>query len=366
MSRSADSPNRTPRPEPCDALAPLLSPYADGAATLGESRRVEAHLIGCGSCRETLFWIQATHRTLAARPVALPPADLHSRIVRAIAASEAAPISLRPARIFALRPAYAAVASLTVLGAVLGYSLWHTPAHTAHPALTTAQVASKMPVIKTSPAALPHPRTVKTPHAQAAANISQDTPETVKPAAAVKRLAVKRVPAPRVILPPERMANAVNPPTLPRVAPLVVKTPPKAPLRDALDSPKIASGYVPAVIKPAPYLPSTVKVTQKAPPAVLTAKVPPAHTLEKVEVRIPPPTVERDPEVKPEVKVANLPHSGDGIMRGVIARVNQMHTVALLSVALDTTRQPSRGATATLQSLNAEHTGSYGIVYNDR
>ena len=343
--------NQTPRPEPCDALAPLLSPYADGVATDGESRRVEAHLIGCDSCRETLFWTQATHRTLAARPVALPPADLRSRIASAIAASEAAPISLRPARVFALRSTYAAAASLTVLGIVLSYPLWHTPARTARPALPPAQVATQTPAAKPSPAALPHPRIVKTPHAQVAANTPHDAvPETIKPATVVKRLAIKHIPVPRVALPPERVADNIKAPPVPRVAPVVVKTPPKAPLRHLPDTQKVASTHVPIIAKAVPHLPPA-KETPKAPSAVLIARVPPTHAPDAVQVHILPPTVERDPEVK----MAVAPYSGDGIMRGVIASVNQMHTVALRSVALDTTRQSSRTASMAMRSLDSEH-----------
>ena len=111
----------------CDTIDPLLSLYADQMASSEEKIRVEAHLPGCESCRESLGWTQATRRTLSSRPVMLPPADLRARIAGAIAASTVVS-GVRPHRVFALRPTYAAAASLSILGAlVLGYSLLTTP-----------------------------------------------------------------------------------------------------------------------------------------------------------------------------------------------------------------------------------------------
>ena len=111
----------------CDTIDPLLSLYADHMASSEETVRVEAHLPGCESCRESLGWMQATRRTLSSRPVMLPPADLRARIAGAIAASAVEP-GARPLRVFALRPAYAAAASLSILGVlVLGHSLLTAP-----------------------------------------------------------------------------------------------------------------------------------------------------------------------------------------------------------------------------------------------
>ena len=118
----------TPRtaPDDCASLDPLLSLYADGMASPQEVRRVESHLPGCAECRQSLLWMQATRRALAARPVVPPPPDLRARIAEAIAASSVAPAALRPVRSFALRPAFAAAASLSVLG-LLSYGLLHAP-----------------------------------------------------------------------------------------------------------------------------------------------------------------------------------------------------------------------------------------------
>jgi len=111
----------------CDTVDPLLSLYADHMVSPEELRRVESHLPTCESCRESLDWMQATRRALSSRPIMLPPADLRSRIAGAIAASNEAPV-LRPARAFSLRTAYAAAASVAVLGAlILGHSLLTAP-----------------------------------------------------------------------------------------------------------------------------------------------------------------------------------------------------------------------------------------------
>jgi len=117
---------RTAQPDDCASLAPLLSLYADGMASSDEARHVAEHLPGCAACRQSLLWTQATRRALAARPIMPPPPDLRARIAEAIAASSAAPAALRPVRSFALRPAFAAAASLSVLG-LLSYGLLHAP-----------------------------------------------------------------------------------------------------------------------------------------------------------------------------------------------------------------------------------------------
>lgn len=140
----------------CGTIDPLLSLYADGMASPEEAQRVAAHLPDCDSCRESLAWMQATQRALAGRPVVRPPAELRARIAAAIAASSAAPISVasgvRPARSFALRPSYAAAASLTIFGLV-GYSLLreHPAANVKNPVASSNQVAVLPPVEKPLP-----------------------------------------------------------------------------------------------------------------------------------------------------------------------------------------------------------------------
>lgn len=157
----------TPRTaaDDCASLDPLLSLYADGMTSPQEVRRVESHLPGCAECRQSLLWMQATRRALAARPVVPPPHDLRARIAEAIAASSAAPLAARPVRSFRLRPAFAAAASLSVIG-LLSYGLLHAPAppETVHPqppaAVATVPHTGAPPVTPGAavrPAASPQP-----------------------------------------------------------------------------------------------------------------------------------------------------------------------------------------------------------------
>lgn len=142
----------------CDTVDPLLSLYADHMISPEELRRVESHLPSCESCRESLDWMQATRRALSSRPIMLPPADLRSRIAGAIAASSEATV-LRSARAFSLRTAYAAAASVSVLGAlILGHSLLNAP-KAALPIPVPKQVAA---VPKTE---FPQPTVVSLPAA---------------------------------------------------------------------------------------------------------------------------------------------------------------------------------------------------------
>ena len=143
-------------PDDCGAIDPLLSLYADSMASPEEARRVEAHLPDCADCRASLAWMQATQRALAARPVVSPPVDLRARITDAIAASSAAPVpaplTARPARVFVLRPAFAAAASLTFLGAVVSYGLLHqSPQVTVPPVKAPVAVADLRPAHPSAP-----------------------------------------------------------------------------------------------------------------------------------------------------------------------------------------------------------------------
>jgi len=116
-------------PDNCSPIRPLLSLMSDGMASAKEVREAQAHLQICGDCRQALLWIEATRQAIATRPVVLPPADMRARIARAIAASAetavpAVPVAM-PAvrRKFAVRPAYAAAASVALAGAFLGHYL---------------------------------------------------------------------------------------------------------------------------------------------------------------------------------------------------------------------------------------------------
>ncbi len=192
----------------CNTVASLLSVYADGMASPADAQKIETHLPQCEGCRSALSWMQVTHATLASRPVAVPPPDLHLRIALAIAASSPAPVTLRPSRVFTLRTLYAAAASVTALGVALSYPLWHTPAgvsvtHPAKPAVLAT--AAKMPLTV-------HPRFApKVPARPLVASISAKS--AVKhgilarkivsaPAALPEHIAANPVPAERSVLLP--------------------------------------------------------------------------------------------------------------------------------------------------------------------
>jgi len=184
----------------CDAIEPLLPLYADGFASPAEIRLVDTHLPDCAGCRASLTCIQATHAALASRPIAVPPPDLHSRIALAIAASPAAPVRLRPARVFSLRPAYAAAASLTAIGIALGisYPLWHLPAQVA------VKPAPRPTAVATVPAAV---KSHSLPTVKRRTLIASRPPKTN--IAKLLQAAHKALPVPSA--PPERVANNALP-----------------------------------------------------------------------------------------------------------------------------------------------------------
>ena len=196
-------------PDDCAAIDPLLSLYADGMASAEEARCVEAHLPACESCRASLAWMRATRFALASRPVALPPADLRARIASAIAASSDVPVSFNTRRAFAVRPAYAAAASVALLGFV-GYGLLHHPqpaaVHPAPPPLVAAKPSADTtaPVIKTvpGPGIKPHITSHPAPAARHtrldSALVAQNHPHEALPAPVVVRTHIQAKPETRV------------------------------------------------------------------------------------------------------------------------------------------------------------------------
>ncbi len=231
----------------CEAIDPLLSLYGDGMASPAEARLVEAHLPICESCRESLAWMQATRRALSGRPVLSPPADLHARIAEAIAASDAAPLRLRPARSFATRPAFAAAASLAAVGLFLGYSLTHPSrpgvAVKPVPPLSVAIVPNNAPSVFIAPVKPTAPTvTAKKPQPAPLMANRDIAPDDTPPApVSVPRVPAKNTgrsvqvapptvaPRPRLklVVPPTESYVAVNPaPTVKHTpAPLPTKAP---------------------------------------------------------------------------------------------------------------------------------------------
>lgn len=97
----------------CDELEPLLSLYCDDMTSPLEAKQIEHHLAECDNCRLTYKWMKATHEVIANRAPVLPPPDLSSRIMRAIAAEEAKQPAIVRFR-FNTRTAYALAASLLI------------------------------------------------------------------------------------------------------------------------------------------------------------------------------------------------------------------------------------------------------------
>ena len=249
----------------CDSIALLLSAYTDGAASPDEMRRIETHLPACEDCRAALSWMQATRATLASRPIAVPPADLHSRIALAIAKASPAPALLRPGRVFTLRPVYAAAASVTALGIALSYPLWHTPAEVPvkHPAKPT--------IVATLPPAPLEPQLTIKPQLRPKAPVRPlVASRSVKPAAKHNGSARKIVPA----TPPEHVALNSVPAERTGVLPFVT---PKAPVHHVSAAVKIASHHMIPVetqlIEKHLPLPAAKHVTPKLPEGPKVAKV---------------------------------------------------------------------------------------------
>ena len=334
----------------CDTIEPLLSVYADGMASAAEARQVDAHLPGCEHCRAALSWMQATRTTLASRPVAVPPPDLHSRIALAIAASSAAPVSLRPARVFSLRTAYAAVASVTALGIALSYPLWHTPTEMAakHPA--RPMVAATVP-----PSAVkPHPAP-KTPTRPLVAFNS------VKPAAA-KHTSIARK---TVVIPLEHTASNAVPTKLPVVPSIIVK----APVHHALPTQKVASretaltqqhslekhAPLPGVKTPAPKLTEGPKV----------AKVIKEPTRIPLNIRTPKLT----PDL-PMVRVASTHEAvslkPDNYLGDVVTQTERMRKVTLAAVSVPAQRSYHEATNVMQEVGNTDQTAFISAVHGNQ
>ena len=349
--------SRRTETDSCESIEPLLPLYADRMASPEEMRRVDAHLPGCERCREALAWMQATHRALAARPIALPPADMHCRIAQAIAASAAPPLTpglLRPVRSFAVRPAYAAAASLVVVGIALStrYPLWHT--QSVKPVPQPVSVASA-PFHAKPNAAVPPPTVSTNPR------VASATPKVEK--SATRPVIVPRRTEPVSVTPPkEQVANAV--PVLNKpVVPVRVKTDVRslAVPHDKVASIKIApiEKHQPQVIKALPE--PKLAVTPKAPNAPLVARQ--DKELPSIPVTVRPFTV--TPEAPPvqTASVQSRPKLDD--FRTKLADCAEALRSAPLAPSRYATRQASSGAANTLQSLASEPVAYYSAIHSD-
>ncbi len=324
---------------------------------------MEAHLPSCGSCRASLFWMQATHRALAARPVAVPPADLHSRIAEAIAASSAAP-SLRPVRSFTLRPAYAAAASLTVLGVILGHSLLHSPVSSV-PNISAARPAPpRVAVVPPAPqkvkSVLPPSVRVKAQQALVARNVPAAAPQHDLP----KSIAAEHALAPRKTVlvnadaaPDQVASNAPAP--VHALAPLHVQIKPAAHSVlvhfPAASSNKMASAKVPSAAK----RPSAVTEIIKPRPAEVPMLARHDKETLPVQVHIEPPIVTVP---SPAAHTVSLTSASGDALASVRAFTGSLRTAPLAKTSF-AVRQASVGATNALHSLATEHSGYQPAVY---
>ena len=333
----------------CDRIEPLLSVYADGMAPPAEAQRIEAHLPECENCRAALAWMQATRTTLASRPVAVPPPDLHSRIALAIAASSPAP-SLRPARVFTVRAVYAAAASVTVLGIALSSSLWHAPADVAVKPSVRPIVAATAPPSAAKPQVVP-----RTPGRRLVAS------STVKPAVIKHSVTAGKI-VPSAVTPPEHVASNLVP-SRPLAVPQVVK----APVHHALPTQQIASREIapiqqrsiekhaplPTVKTAAPKLPNTLKVA--------TVIKEPIH----IHLDMPPIKVTPDP-----VRVASTHEAAsvkpDNYLGDVVAHTERMKKVTLAAISVPAQRSYHEAISGIQEVGNTDQTAFISAVHGNQ
>ncbi len=358
----------------CETIEPLLSLAADGMASPEETRRLDAHLPGCDGCRAALSWMQATRATLASRPVAVPPPDLHSRIALAIAlssrpvavpppdlhsrialaiaASSAAPASLRPARVFSLRTAYAAAASVTVLGIALSYPLWHAPGavavkHSARPAVVASAPAVKAPAV---------PKIIKRTAKRPLVASNATKPLTVK-----HTIIAHKTPL-IAVMPPEHTASSVVPTKLPAVPQVV-----KAPVHHAPLSPQIASRTIAppekhSIEKHAP-LPVARKIAPKPLEGPRVAKIIKEPAKIPLEIRTPSLTPDTPPVRTASAQTApSKSDYGMGYLRARLQAQNAIHVPVSI-----TTRDLSHGATSLIHTVgDDEHTAFISAVHGNQ
>lgn len=357
-------------PDNCDTIEPLLSVYTDDLALPADVQRIDAHLPGCEGCRVALSWMQATRAALASRPVAVPPPglhsrialaialssrpvavpppDLHSRIARAIAASSPAPVLRRPARVFTLRTAYAAAASLTALGIALSYPLWHTPGEVAvtHPAKPSVLAAA--PPVKTTVT----PKTTRSLVASSAVN----------PAAA-KHMIIARKTVPAAVTPLKHVATNTLPVKLPAASQEVI-----VPVHHALPAPRVASREIAPTEKHSieKHLSLPVKaITPKLPEGPKVAKVIKEPTRVPLDIRTPKVTLDLPPARVASIHEAMSLRS-DNILKSVVAHTEDMRKESLAAISIPAQRSYHE-ATSVIQEVgNTDHTAFVSAVHGNQ
>lgn len=89
----------------------LISASLAGELTDAERIELDAHLVGCETCRNTLAAFTAERRILSGLPVAEPPRDLGARVLSGIESGRLAPWWRRPGRLIAAAATAAAIAA---------------------------------------------------------------------------------------------------------------------------------------------------------------------------------------------------------------------------------------------------------------
>lgn len=313
--------------ENCAHVRPLLSLMSDGMASAKEAKEAQAHLQACADCRQALLWIEATRQAIALRPVVLPPADMRARIARAIAASAetavpAVPVAMPSGRrTFAVRPAYAAAASVAVAGAFLGHYLLMAGSPVAAPPVHTASsgqpqtnhsASSQLGNVTAQPRKSPRLVAAVPPGTAGQANPAHGLPTPLSHAGEAP--SVLRTNPSHLLA--SRLAAALPPPSAPRAA----ETKPHAAQLAANARPELALApaagprhlaFIAVRPAPQPLLGTKVHAGGIKP---LVAFVPPAPAAHSLGLAIGAPPV---PVAAPATQVARLPEPSPAPARAV-------------------------------------------------
>lgn len=134
----------------------LISASLAGDLTDAERVELDAHLVGCEQCRNTLAAFTAERRILAGLPVAEPPRDLGSRVLNGIESGRLSPWWRRPGGLIAVG-ASAAVVAAAVLAVVLFNNLDLGPVgqQSGSPQASASAAASSSAAPSVSPSVAP-------------------------------------------------------------------------------------------------------------------------------------------------------------------------------------------------------------------
>lgn len=340
--------------ENCAHVRPLLSLMSDGMASAKEAKEAQAHLQACADCRQALLWIEATRQAIALRPVVLPPADMRARIACAIAASAetavpAVPVAMPSARrTFAVRPAYAAAASVAIAGAFLGHYLLMAgspvaapPVHTASSGQpqTTHSAPPQLGNVTTQPRKSPQVAAAVPPGNGDQANPAHGLPMPLSHAGeapSVLRTNLSHSPASRLIavLPPRSTPHAAQ--TKPPAAQLAANMHPALALAPAA-GPR-HSAFIAVRPAPQPLLGTKVHAGGLKPLVAFVPPAPAAHspvaagTLPPAPVAVPTTQMARLPEPSP-VPARAVPGDALGSIRTSLASYRSEGYARRLSMA---------------------------------